>query len=128
LDLSGSLTYVDGRIGKDTAFPAATGKFIPQLPKLRGEALATYHATGKLDLTLGGHYSDRSFGTIDNSDPVSQTFQGFAGYFVLDARAHYQWDDTWSLSAGVDNLTNDKYFVYHAFPQRTFVMEIHYAQ
>src|SRR6201999_4253406 len=32
LDLQGSLTYAIGKIGRDTAFPAATGKFIPQLP------------------------------------------------------------------------------------------------
>jgi iron complex outermembrane receptor protein len=128
LDLSGSLTYADGHTVKDTAFAAAVGKYIPQLPKLRGEAVATYHATDALDLTLAGRYSDRSFGTIDNSDPDSHTFQGFDGYFVLDARAHYQIDDNWSASVGVDNLNNDKYFLYHPFPQRTFVMEIHYAQ
>ena len=56
------------------------------------------------------------------------TFQGFDGYLVVDARVHYQWDDNWSLAAGIDNLNNDKYFLFHPFPQRTFVMEIHYAQ
>ena len=29
---------------------------------------------------------------------------------------------------GIDNLNNDKYFLFHPFPQRTLVMEIHYAQ
>jgi iron complex outermembrane receptor protein len=127
-DLSGSLTYVDGRTVKDTAFPAAAGKFIPQLPRLRGDAMATYHVTDALALTLAGRYSDRSFGTIDNSDPDSHTFQGFDGYLVADIRAHYRIDSNWSAAGGVDNLNNDKYFLYHPFPQRTFVMEIHYAQ
>ena len=80
-----------------------------------------------LAATLAGRYSDRSFGTIDNSDPVSQTYQGFAGYLVLDARIHYQWDDNWSVSAGVDNLNNDKYFLFHPFPQRTVVAQLRYA-
>ena len=128
LELQGSLTYVIGKTVKDIAFPSAVGKFIPQLPKLRGEVAATWHFTDALAATLAGRYSDRSFGTIDNSDPVSQTYQGFAGYMVLDARVHYQWDDNWSISAGIDNLNNDKYFLFHPFPQRTFVMEIHYAQ
>jgi iron complex outermembrane receptor protein len=128
LDLQGSLTYAIGKIGRDTAFPAATGKFIPQLPKLRGEMQATWHATGALALTVAARYSDRSFGTIDNSDPYSHTYQGFDGYFVADIRAHYQWDDNWSISAGIDNLNNSKYFLFHPFPQRTYVMEIHYAQ
>ncbi|HWC64156.1 MAG TPA: TonB-dependent receptor, partial [Rhizomicrobium sp.] len=88
LDLQASLTYVIGRIAKDTAFPAGRGKFIPQLPKLRGEAEATYHATVALAFSLALRYSDRSFGTIDNSDPYSHTYQGFDGYMVLDTRIH----------------------------------------
>ena len=118
--------YVNGRTVKDIAFPAAVGKFIPQLPKLRGEVTATYHVTEALALTLAGRYSDRSFGTIDNSDPDSHTFQGFDGYMVVDVRAHYQVNDNWSASIGVDNLNNDKYILFHPFPQRTYrTMEIH---
>ena len=90
LELSGSLTAVDGRTVRDSAFAAAVNKCIPQLPKLRANALATYRPDDAWAFTLGARYSDRSFGTIDNSDPVSQTYQGFAGYFVLDARVRYQ--------------------------------------
>jgi iron complex outermembrane receptor protein len=128
LELSGSVTYVIGKTVKDTVFPAAVNKFIPQLPKLRAEGVATWRPDDAWAFTLAARYSDRSFGTIDNSDPVSQTFQGFGNYLVADARVHYQWDENWSLSAGIDNLNNDKYFLFHPFPQRSFVMEIHYAQ
>src|SRR5262249_13748255 len=79
-------------------------------------------------LSLAARYSDRAYGTIDNSDPVSQTFQGFGNYLVLDARAQYTITGNWSAAVGIDNLNNDKYFLFHPFPQRTFVMEIHYAQ
>jgi iron complex outermembrane receptor protein len=127
LELIGSLTAVDGRIIADSAFPAAVNKFIPQLPILRANLMATYRID-QWSLSLGARYSDRSYGTIDNSDPVSQTYQGFAGYLVADARVRYRVDDNWSLSVGVDNLNNDKYFLFHPFPQRTFLMEIHYAQ
>ena len=111
-----------------SSFAAAVGKFIPQLPKLRGALVATYHATDALALTLAGRYSDRSFGTIDNSDSNSHTFQGFDGYLVADVRLHYRIDGNWGAAIGIDNINNDKYFLYHPFPQRTFLMEIHYAQ
>jgi iron complex outermembrane receptor protein len=127
LELMGSLTAVDARITADSAFGAAVDKFLPQVPKLKANAMATY----RLDdwaFTLGARYSDRSFGTIDNSDPISQTYQGFAGYFVVDARVRYNIDENWNLSVGVDNLNNDKYFLFHPFPQRTFVMQVHYAR
>ena len=103
-------------------------KFLPQIPKWRANALATYRPDADWSFTLGARYSDRSFGTIDNTDTVSQTYQGFAGYFVVDARIQYRLDENWTVSAGIDNLNNDKYFLFHPFPQRTFLMEIHYAQ
>lgn len=127
LELMASLTAADARIREDKAFAAAVGKFIPGVPKLKANAMATYRIDDWA-LSLGARYADRSFGTIDNSDPISQTYQGFAGYFVVDARIRYNIDDNWNLSVGVDNLNNDKYFLFHPFPQRTFVMQVHYAQ
>jgi iron complex outermembrane receptor protein len=124
LELMGSLTAADGRIRQDNAFAAAVGKFIPGVPKLKANAVATY----RLDdwaFTLGARYSDRSFGTIDNSDVVSQTYQGFAGYFVADARLRYNINENWNIALGVDNLNNDKYFLFHPFPQRTVVADLH---
>ncbi len=47
---------------------------------------------------------------------------------TLDARARYQFDANWSLAAGVSNITDDRYFEYHPFPQRSYLLEIHYAQ
>jgi len=127
LELLGSLTAVDARITGDSAFPAAVNKFIPQVPKLRANAMATYRIDDWA-FTLGARYSDRRFGTIDNSDPNSSTYQGFGGYLVADARVRYQVNENWNVSLGVDNLNNDKYFLFHPFPQRTAMMEIHYAQ
>ncbi|HKQ44905.1 MAG TPA: TonB-dependent receptor [Rhizomicrobium sp.] len=128
LELMASLTAVEAKGVRNSTFAAAVGKFLPQVPKLRANAVATYRPDDQWSFTAGARYSDRSFGTIDNSDPISQTYQGFAGYWVVDARIRYKWDENWSISAGVDNLNNDKYFLFHPFPQRTVLMEIHYAQ
>ena len=128
LELMGSITYADGRTVADVALAAAVDKLVPQLPKWRANVVATYRPDDDWSFTLGARYSDRSFGTIDNSDPVSQTYQGFASYLVVDARVQYRLNPNWTLSAGVDNLDNDKYFLFHPFPQRTFLMEIHHAQ
>jgi iron complex outermembrane receptor protein len=118
---------VDARIVRDSAFAAAVNKFLPQVPKLRANAMATYRLEDWA-FPRGARYSDRSFGTIDNSDPISETYQGFGSYFVMDARIRYTIAENWNLSFGVDNLNNHKYFIFHPFPQRTFVMEVHFAQ
>jgi iron complex outermembrane receptor protein len=128
LELMASVTAADGRIRQDNGFAAAVGKFLPGVPKLKANAVATWRPNQELSFTLGARYADRSFGTIDNSDPISQTYQGFAGYLVADVRARYQMDEHWNIALGVDNLNNDKYFLFHPFPQRTFVMEVHFQQ
>jgi len=128
LELGGSMTFADGRTLKDPVLPAAEGKRLPQLPRLRASLVATYRPDDRLAVTLAARYSDRAYGTIDNTDTVSQTFQGFGNYLVLDTRVQYRLNGNWSAAAGVDNLNNDKYFLFHPFPQRTFVMEVHYAQ
>lgn len=129
LELAGSLTFTDARTLKDplSATPAE-GKRLPQVPRLRANLVATWRPDDRLAFTLAGRYSDRAYGTIDNSDSVSQTFQGFGNYLVLDARAQVRVTENWSAAVGIDNLNDDKYFLFHPFPQRTFVMEIHYAQ
>ena len=33
-----------------------------------------------------------------------------------------------ALIVGINNLRDDRYFLFRPFPQRTFLMEIHYAQ
>jgi len=40
----------------------------------------------------------------------------------MDARANYRVSARWSVAAGVDNLLNRKYFLFHPFPQRTLVV------
>ncbi|MEI9888575.1 MAG: TonB-dependent receptor [Rhizomicrobium sp.] len=128
LQLSGSVTYVDSKILKDTAFAAAVGKYTPSIPKWRATAAATWRPDDAWSFTLAARYSDRVWSTIDNSDIVTHTWQGFDGYLVLDVRAHYAIDAHWSASLGIDNLNDRKYFLFHPFPQRTFLVDLHYAQ
>ena len=71
--------------------------------------------------TTAGRYSGMLFTTLDNADVNPNTYQGFAEWFVADARANYRVDQHWTASLGVDNLLNRKYFLFHPFPQRTFV-------
>jgi len=127
LELSGWLTYVDARIDRDSAFAAADGKNLPQLPHLRASAVATYSATPKLDLTLAARYSDRSFATINNVDTYANTYQGFGGFFVVDAHVRYKVNPHLAAGFGVDNLNGQSYFLFHPFPQRTFIADLKYT-
>lgn len=126
LDVSGSATLVRPKVVEDVAFPAAEGKDLPQVPRRRATLVLTWHASKAASLTLAGRYASRSFGTIDNSDIVAHTFQGFEGYLVADARAKIGIGKHWTAAIGVENLGNEKYYLFHPFPQRTFTGELTY--
>ena len=95
--------------------------------ELRGAVVATWSPTQRFDLTLGARYSDRSFATIDNSDPYANTYQGFGSFFVLDAKARYKLTPHLTAELGADNLTDQAYFLFHPFPQRTVIASLRYA-
>jgi iron complex outermembrane receptor protein len=133
LELSGWITYVDSKILKDAGYaPTFTGdtvigRQLPQLPRLRASAAATYRPTPPWAFTLAMRYSDKSYGSIDNIDHYANTFTGFGAYFVMDVHARYQVDRHWAADLGVDNFGDRSYFEYHPFPQRTVVAKLSYA-
>jgi iron complex outermembrane recepter protein len=97
---------------------------IPQVPRHKATIVATWRPTDAAAVTLAGRYASKSYGTIDNSDFVGHTYQGFEGYFVADARVSYALAPHWRLAAGVENLTDKRYFLFHPFPGRTFTAEL----
>jgi iron complex outermembrane receptor protein len=123
LELQASVTLADPKTLSDPAFAAAEGKDIPQVPRRRATLVLTYHPDARSAVTLAGRYASRSFATVDNSDPVSFTYQGFGRYLVLDARATLRVGPHLELGVGVDNLTDDRYFLFHPFPGRSAAVD-----
>jgi iron complex outermembrane receptor protein len=129
LDLEGSATFVDSRTLSDPQFVSsagttADGKHAPYVPRWRGTFVATYHAGERWALTLAGRYSGQMYSTLDNTDDTPHVFGAFDSFFVMDARLHCDVSPHLSASLGVDNLNNYQYFLYHPFPQRTFIADL----
>ena len=123
-DMSGSVTYADAETRRDATFPAAEGKMLPQVPRWRATMVSTWRPTDRISLTAAGRYSSRLHGTIDNSDIIGNVYQGFYKYFVVDLRADVKVNDHMNFALGVDNVNNDKYFLFHPFPQRSFFAQV----
>lgn len=126
LDLAFSLTYADAVTSRNTVFPAAVGKLLPSVPHWKGNAVVTWHATPKLALTAGVRFTSRNYANLANDDVVGQTYQGFYRYVVVNMRAVYWVSDHIELAVGVDNLNNDKYFLFHPFPQRNVTVQVNW--
>jgi iron complex outermembrane receptor protein len=133
LALSGSVTYLDaktlalsGAASAGAAPGAAVGKQLPNIPDWRANFVGTYRPTDRLALTLAGRYSGTIYSTLDNADVNPNTYQGFSDWLVADTHASYRLGEHWSVSGGIDNLFNRKYFLFHPFPQRTFVADLRF--
>lgn len=129
LDLSGSVTFVDSTILQDDGFVSTTGttavaKRAPNVPRWRATAVATYRANDAWTFTLAGRYSGKQYSTLDNTDNTPHVFGAFDDFTVFDARARWQINPSLAAAVGIDNLTNEKYFLFHPFPQRTVVASL----
>jgi iron complex outermembrane recepter protein len=134
LAFSGNLTFVEpktlemsGRASATAGPDAAIGKQLPNIPKWRSTATAMYRPNDRFTYTLAARYSSKLYTTLDNVDVRYNTYQGFSEWFVMDTKLNYRVNDNWSASGGIDNLLDRKYFLFHPFPQRTFIAGLKYG-
>jgi iron complex outermembrane receptor protein len=123
-DLTGSVTYADATTRANAAFPASVGKRLPQVPEWKATLVGTWRPVEGVSLTAAGRYASRFYGTLDNSDVVGNTYQGFYKYLVVDLRAQFKVGERYTLGLGVDNVGNDRYFLFHPFPQRSLQADL----
>ncbi|MEP6785811.1 MAG: TonB-dependent receptor [Sphingomonadales bacterium] len=119
VDLSGSVTYADAIISRNAVFPGSVGKLLPSVPQWKANAVVTWRPVLRVSLTAAARYSSRNYATLDNSDVFPDTYQGFDQYFVVDLRGTVRVTRQIEFALGVDNLNNDRYFLFHPFPQRS---------
>ncbi len=144
IDLYGNATWADSRVTENgiaddaailgastTANPGAkepsTGKRQPRVPEWRASATIAYRPTDKLTTSVSARYSSPQFSQLNNSDINAKTYgSGGTAYFVVDLRAKYQITKQITASAGIDNVTNQEYWLFHPFPMRTYFAELKY--
>lgn len=124
LDLTGSVTYADSEILENINNPASVGKKMLRIPDWRATLAATWHASDKTDFTLAGRYSGRQYNMLDNTDVNPDVYGGTSKFFVMDAKFNYRFDKRFSMSVGVDNLNNEKYYAAHPYTQRTWIVQV----
>lgn len=122
LDLDGNLAWIDSRTLRSASAPAAEGVMFPRIPRWRLNANLRYQVTPRVLAALGLRYATRPntdlFGT-----QRGDTFGYTSELFALDAKVNWKMTDNLRLSTGVDNITNNRAWVYHPYPQRSFLLE-----
>lgn len=131
LDIGGNITRVVSRIAQDNGLgtygQSVVGNPIPYAPPLRFTTVATYRPDEQMAYTVAGRFQKIGAVSMNNDQINPDTYGGFSTFFVLDAKARYQIDKNWLASAGIDNVLNRTYWMYHPFPQRTFIATLKYS-
>jgi iron complex outermembrane receptor protein len=123
LDVSASVAFNDAKTMHDSQYPLANGKYFPRIPKVRASVFANYRFAAQWDVSLGIRHSGRQYGSLDNSDYVD-SYGAVSRFTVTDAKLRWQFAPGWSAAVGVDNLTNERYWVYHPYAGRTWFGEL----
>jgi iron complex outermembrane receptor protein len=123
LDLQASVAFSDAKTLEDRQYPLADGKWFPRIPKMRASLFADYRFAAQWDASLGVRHSGRQYANLDNSDFVD-SYGAVTAFTVADAKLRWRFAQGWTASLGVDNLTNEQYWVYHPYAGRTWFGEL----
>ncbi len=122
LDVDANAAWIDAITVRNDADPASEGVQFPRIPHWRLNGNLRYRVTPRLQAVVGARYASRPNTDLDGvqrGDDYGYTSELFA----LDVRANLDVTDQFRLSAGVNNLTDDRAWVFHPYPQRTFLIE-----
>ncbi|MCW6537045.1 TonB-dependent receptor [Sphingomonas lycopersici] len=122
MDIDGNGAWIDAITVSNPSDRASEGVQFPRIPRWRLNGNLRYRVTPALQAVVGVRYASRPNTDLDGlyrGDDYGYTSELFA----LDLKANVDINDHFRLSAGVNNLTNDRAWVYHPYPQRTFMIE-----
>jgi len=123
LDIDVNLAWIDARTVRNAALPASEGARFPRIPEWRVNGNIRYAISDTVKASVGLRYASRP-----NTDLAGTQRGDTYGYtselLIIDLRL--TWDITGQLQAsmGIDNVGNDKAWVFHPYPQRTGVVEL----
>lgn len=120
VDLNGA--WIDSRTLRNPSNTLAEGVQFPRIPRWRINGNLRYALTDTVQASVGMRFASRP-----NTDLFGlqrgDTFGYTSELFALDAKINWSVTDQFRISAGVDNITNDRAWVFHPYPQRTFLVE-----
>jgi iron complex outermembrane recepter protein len=114
--------YNNAKTVSNRALRLSEGVAFPRIPTWRLNANVRYDFSYAMQGSLGARYASRPNTNLEGTQR-GDTFGYTSELFALDARVNWQLPAGFRLSAGVDNITNNRAWVFHPYPQRTFLIE-----
>jgi iron complex outermembrane receptor protein len=126
LAIEANAAWIDAETIRNRADPASEGVQFPRIPRWRLSGNLRYSLTPTVQAVLGARYASRPNTDLDGLYR-GDTYGYTSELFALDARVNWRPREGLRFSAGVNNITNDRAWVFHPYPQRTFMLEAGYS-
>lgn len=122
LAIDANASWIDAEVTRNALNPALTGNRFPRVPKWRANASVRYSPSADWTFAANFRHQSTPDRNIENtSTSLCDTFYCVSSFSFVDLKAIRRFG-AFALSAGVDNLLDEKAFVYHPYPGRTFVL------
>ncbi|MDC8757289.1 TonB-dependent receptor [Janthinobacterium fluminis] len=127
LSLEANIAFSRSTILENAGNPATVGKTWVRIPRVRSATVLTYAPGAAWSASATYRYSGRQFNEMDNADFNPDTYGGLSRQKQLDLRLLLRLGRGVELSAGIDNVNDNRAYQGHPFPGRTLFTEVRYA-
>lgn len=119
-----NLSLLDAKVTENPLNIDLEGNVFPRVPDVRLNASLRYSPTDDWTFAAGLRYQDTPFRNIENtSNAQCGTFFCVTNFTWVDLKATKRFS-SFNVSFGVDNLLDERAFVFHPYPGRTFMLEV----
>lgn len=119
-----NLSLLDAEVTENPLNTDLEGNSFPRVPNVRLNASLRYSPSDDWTVAAGLRYQDTPFRNIENTaNAQCATFYCVTNFTWVDLKATKRFG-AFDVSLGVDNLLDDKAFVFHPYPGRTFILEV----
>jgi len=125
-DIDANATFTTNEILSNQKNSSYVGKDVLQMPRWKAKIVGTYRPTRDLTLSAGFRYASASYGQLNNYDFNHETFGAYGQTINVDARASWKFAPNWTTNIGINNINNNKRYLFAPYPQRTFFAELKY--
>ncbi|MGQ0619561.1 MAG: TonB-dependent receptor [Panacagrimonas sp.] len=124
VDLDANLSLVDSEVTKNRRNPDTEGKHWVRIPEVKANLVANWRFASNWNANLAALHTGKNYAELDNSDDGGCKFFGCAsGFTTVDAKLGYTFRERFELGLGLSNLTDENYYEFHPYPQRTVLAE-----
>jgi len=122
--LFGNLTWLtESKITSMPSKPEIVGKKINYLPEQMYNVGVDF-TYGPFFANVNGIYVSKLWSTDENTDVVNGVYTAYDAHFLLNAKISYTIMKTATLSFAVDNILDNRYYMYYAAPGRSWFGEV----